>query len=272
MDARGARWAGEDPLGSLDSLEVDRFEGHTFGATRAGAPPASQAYFHGYAVTTLWPGEEVRALLPDPLEPAPNPALAGRHPVLFLFGEQRRGAVIYGGVTIPSALVYQEFTMAVPFARHRERGSLHVHLPRMVSSFRPAVLTGNWVYGFEKRMGRMEQEGPVVSVRDEGGASLFRARTAPGPRGDAGAARRFDTLRRWFELPVTGIREDGRWVSSYWRFDVTAARLRAADAQVHVHPDLVRGRAGGPCATVPGGVFSIDGMRWALSWPSTPRF
>lgn len=266
LDARAPRVP--DPLGHL---EVSRFPGRVDAAERAGTPLASQAWFHGHAVVTLWPRADIEALLPPPFEPAPNPRLPDSHPVLFLFGDQRNGAVIYGGVTLASRVVYQEFTMAVPFARHRECGSLHLYLPCMVSSFRPAVLTGNRVYGFAKRVGRLTRHGCVCAVRDADGTLLFEAHVEP-TTADGAAATRFDTLRRWLALPVTGRREDGRWVSSYWHFDVARARIRPARARVRVAAALSPGVAAGRHVALPGGAFEVGAMRWVLSWPSRAGF
>lgn len=253
--------------------QVRCFDGRVQTAESAGAPLASQAVFYGCVVVTSWPRDDVRVLLPDDLEPASDVSgSSGRHPVVFLLGDQRRGAVIFAGIEFPSRLVYQEFTMAVPFVRHRSGRFLHIYLPRMVSSFLPATWVGNRAYGFAKCSGRIEREDRVHAVRDDTGGLLLRACVDVRDSLEDAARCNFETLRTWFELPVTGIRSDGRYVSSYWRLDFRGARVSAAEASVEIHAPFARGVVPGRHASVAHGSFGVEGMVWRLSWPVSCRF
>ena len=253
-------------------LDIRSFEGVVHpadGSTRM----ASQAAFHGCAVVTEWPRAEVEALLPAPLVLARSHSEPGdRHPVVFLLGDQRQGAALFGGVTLPTPVVYEEFSMAVPFVRHREGEALQIFVPRMICSFFPAMWTGNLSYGFGKRMGRVQREGPFYSVSDTSGSLLFRAQVEVQDRGlDAPNRRQFEALRMLFELPVFGIRPDGSFVSSYWDFDVRQARVRPADAIVTIAAPFASGLRLGEHADIETGSFEIDGMLWRLSWPLPGR-
>lgn len=256
-----------------DFLDYEHFEGRVRRADAAAASVASQASFHGFAIVTSWSRAEAAALLPDELVLAPNTSDTPElHPVVFLFGDQRGGAAVYGGFTFPTAVVYQEFTLALPFVRHRDGDRLLIHVPRMVCSFPPAMWVGNAAYGFEKRLGSMGFEGPIYAVRDAGGALLCHAHFETGvPRATA-VARDFDAFRALFDQPVTGRRTDGRFVSSLWRFDCNDARIRPADALVTIDAPFAAGIRPGEHPDVEGGSFAVEGMVWRLSWPRACGF
>lgn len=244
------------------------------GALRDGSAAtfASQAFFHGCISITAWRSDEVQRLLPEPLVLAENRSRSpDLHPVAFLFGEQRYGATIFGGLTLPTPIVYQEFTMAVPFVRHRGGRFLHTFLPRMVCSYFPATWVGNTHYGFGKRMGQMRWEGRIFAVCDATGELWLHAHVEELPP-SAATARSFERARALFALPVVGIRSDGRHVSSYWDFDVRAAQVRPVDAMVTIDAPFATGLLPGEHADVPGGSFAVDGLVWRLSWPGHCQF
>jgi hypothetical protein len=250
-----------------DLLDPRSFDGVV---QRAGASArmASQAAFHGCAVATAWPREEVAALLPDRLTLAPSRgASTDRHPVVFLFGDQRHGAALYGGVTFPTPVVYEEATLAIPFVRHQDE-SLWIYVPRMVCSFAPAMWTGNASYGFRKCMGRVRREGPFYRVTDLAGSPWLEAQVEVADRAPGEPDRhRFEALRALFDQPVLGFRSDGRPVRSYWQFDAREARVRPADAIVCVLQPFVEGLRPGEHPDLEAGSFEIEGMVWRLSWP-----
>lgn len=256
-----------------DFLDYEHFEGSVHRDDASAASVASQASFHGFAVVTSWSRAEAAALLPEELVLAPNTSATPElHPVVFLFGDQRGGAAVYGGLTFPTAVVYQEFTLALPFVRHREGDRLLIHVPRMVCSFPPAMWVGNAVYGFEKRMGSMRYEGPIYAVRDSGGALLCHAHFETAPPADPNVTRDFEAFRSLFDQPVTGRRADGRFVTSFWKFDCRDARIRAADALVTIDAPFAAGLYPGEHADVASGSFAVEGMVWKLSWPRACGF
>lgn len=214
----------------------------------------------------------MQRLLPASLVLAENRSRSrDLHPVVFLFGEQRHGATIFGGVTVPTPVVYGEFTMAVPFVRHRGGRFLHTYLPRMVCSYFPATWVGNAYYGFGKRMGSMGWEGRIFAVCDEAGALWFHAHVgehAP----DSASPRSMEALRSLFALPVVGIRSDGRYVSSYWDFDFAAAQVRPIDVLLTIDAPFAAGLVPGDHGGFPGGSFAVDGLVWRLSWPANCQF
>lgn len=246
------------------------FRGPVCGIDAARATWGAQSSFHGNVAVSVWPRATVQALLPPDLVLATRTAgPRDAHPVLFLFGDQRAGAPIYGGVPLRSAVVYQEFAMVVPFVRHRGGRFLHSWLPRMVCSWPLATWTGNVHYGFAKRMGRMGWQGPIYTVADERGALLFHAHveieadTAADPEAVV-------ALRAALALPLAGVRRDGRFVSAYWDLDFAAARVRRARARIAIDAPFADGLEPGEHAAR--AALGVENAIWRLSWPTRCRF
>ena len=168
---------------------------------------AGQARFHGWIVFTSWPRGDVEPLLPAELELAASTAAHDMHPVVFAFGEQTEGAVIFGGLTLPSAPGYHEFGMAVPFVKLREGRLLYVYVARMYATYLPAVLAGNAYYGFGKEMATMGWRGRTFLIDGQDHRRLLHADAEPGGSWSAGSGctlTNFDAVRATFALPVVG--------------------------------------------------------------------
>lgn len=247
------------------------YHGTVRGAREAHLALASQAVFSGSIVVTSWTREEVAPLVPDPLVLAePREQETERHPVVFLFGHQRYGAPIFGRLAFPTPVVYEEFTMAVPYVRHRDARSLHLYLPRMICSYAPATWTGNAFYGFGKRMGRLEWRGPICAVCDAEGRLLAHVQLEREAE-SAGVPPNFDAIRGLLEPPVAGRRDDGRWVESYWSFDFARARVAAADALVTIDRAFADGLRPGTHPDLPAGSLHVRDVVWRLSLPTPLR-
>src|SRR5262245_59585576 len=117
------------------------------------APPASipvrepasfvgQASFSGVLCVCNWLRRDAAVLLPEGLALAANRASPDLHPVVFMFGEQADGATIFGGMRFPVPVRYGEFGIAVPFVS-TDSQQLYTFVPRMYSSYFPAVWHGN---------------------------------------------------------------------------------------------------------------------------------
>src|SRR5882724_1686714 len=128
------------------------FPGPAIAADAAGNRFVGQARFSGCIAFTNWRRAEVEAFLPPELQLATNAVAADLHPVVFVFGDQAAGAILFAGFTVPTGAAYQELAIVVPFVRYRGGRHLHSYVPRMYSSYFPAVWHGNAHYGFSKEM------------------------------------------------------------------------------------------------------------------------
>lgn len=241
-------------------------DGRVLEAAAAGATFVGRSCFNGWLATVAWPRDVVAALLPTALRLAGDGAAT--HPVLFLFGAQTAGTVVYGGVPMPLAIDFGEFGLAVPFVRHYEGSYQHLYFPRMCSSYFPAVSDGNVHYGLAKRLAVMAWRPPVFWMTSETGRLLFHAIVEPtGPWTDAAAVDAFRVAHRLGTLPVLGRCAGERLVTSYFDWDAREARARSVRARLVVSGDLVDGLAGMESVAGDGAMCEVSGMTWRLSWP-----
>lgn len=251
-------------------LGRDAFPGPALAAPVAPTSFAGQARFNGCIAICNWRRDAVAAALPPELELAANRSRHRHwHPVVFIFGEQIDGATIFGGITVPMGVRYDEVAFAVPFVRRRDGERLHIFIPRMYSSYFPATWTGNAHYGLAKVMARMEWRGGCYTVTTLDGVEQFRGVVEPaGPW----IAARDCTLRSLvevqgiFALPIAGRRGDGRYVGSFFGWDFAAARVRPVRATVSI-PSFAGAVAPRSSTALAAGTFEVAGMRWRLSWP-----
>jgi hypothetical protein len=264
---------------------------------RTPAPPsagrrsvAGESTFDGCIVFTMWPRDDVAGVLPPELTLADvvpaSAALAGpgdgaaagrqarRHPVAFVFGDQRDGRVVFARRALPLGIGYGELGLVIPFVRHREAARVHAFVARMYSSYFPVVWDGNVRYGFAKDLALMSWQGAMFVMTSADGALLLHAGIAPASSWSAAPANAlagFVTLREVFALPMLGRRADGVIVCSSfdWAFD--AAAVRAVDAWISIDASLGPGLAPCDLEGTPGGAFEVRGMRWRLSWPGACR-
>src|SRR5262245_50922230 len=244
-------------------IDVEAFRGSFVG----------KALFNGCIVFCNWPRDAVAKLLPEDLELAGNAsAMPQLHPVAFVFGDQTDGRTLYAGTSVRVGAAYQEFTLAVPFVRHAGGRFLHTYLPRMVSSYFPATWSGNFYYGFPKRMGRMWWEGPIFLMTDDEGRLLLHAQVeAAGAWRPGAEVVELDRIRAVFGLPVLGRKAAGRYVSSYFHWDFAEARARPIDALISIDSPFAARLELGSHADVPSASFRVEGMAWRLSWPGPCR-
>lgn len=235
---------------------------------------AGQARFSGCIAFTNWPRNDVEALLPSELELAPNATAPDVHPVMFVFGDQADGALLFAGFTVPTGVTYQELGIVVPFVHHRGGRHLYSYVPRMYSSYFPAVWHGNAHYGFSKEMARMRWQGTVFLATREDGSLLLHA--AAEPMGDWSpgarcAAPNFDAMRAIMALPVLGRRDDRNYVCSYFGWDFRDALVRPSDSCVSIDAPFLAGLRPRLCHDTASGTFEVRGMIWRLSWPTSVR-
>jgi hypothetical protein len=250
------------------------FAGPVIDVDAAGTRFAGQARFSGCIAFTNWPRAEVEALLPPELELAPNTMAVDLHPVVFVFGDQADGALLFAGVTLPTGVTYQELGIVVPFVRQRGGQHLHSYVPRMYSSYFPAVWHGNAHYGFSKETAVMRWQGPVFLATREDGSLILHADTEPTGSWSPGArceAPNFAAMRSVFALPVIGRRDDRSYVGSYFGWDFRETQVRPSDSCVSIDAAFLPGLRPGLRHDTASGTFEVRDMIWRLSWPGPCR-
>src|SRR5882724_2942985 len=251
-------------------LGTNAFRGD--GVTEAGVsalPLAGQARFNGVVMFVNWSRRDVEAVLPGEIELAANGLAPDLHPVVFILGEQTEGALIFFFFQAEDGIRYHEVGIAVPFVRHGPNRELHIYIPRIYSSYFPAVWNGNVHYGFAKKLARIWQEGAALVVGEDG-APLLRADVEPAGDWWPGARcplANFEAMRAVFALPVLGRRADGRYVCSRFDWAFGDALVRQAEARVCIEVPLGQGLTPRRCPIVREGAFELRGMLWRLSWP-----
>jgi hypothetical protein len=239
----------------------------------SGAPLAGQARFNGAVLFLNWSRRDVEAVLPADVTLAANSLVPAMHPVVFIVGEQTEGALIFGGFTIPTGIRYEEVAIAVPFVRCGRDPALHIYIPRIYSSYFPAVWNGNVHYGFAKRLARIGSDGAAVVVTEDG-APLLRAELTPAGDWLSGAhcsLAHFEAMCAVFALPVLGRRGDGRYVRSRFEWGFEDAAVRRIGGHVSIEASLGQGLTPRRCPVDPEGGFEVRGMLWRLTWPVSGR-
>jgi hypothetical protein len=167
---------------------------------------------------------------------------AGSVRCLVLFGEQTAATTCFAGVPMPWGIRYHELMIAVPFVQQAARPGEHLYVHRMVCDYWPAVWVGNRYYGFGKRFARMTWDGERFVATD----------TSHGIQSAAA-------------LPVVGHRGDGTLISSRFEWDFRAAVVDVARADLTLNPGLLD--LHGDDQKRAEAAYSVQRMRWRLSWP-----
>jgi hypothetical protein len=234
-----------------------------------------EAIFHGHIAVWSWPVEEVRQLLAPGLvlaTPTPGePAGDQEHPVLFVYGEQTRGANFFAGIPLRSGLAYHEAGLLIPFVRHKDRPTLLTFVPRMYASFFPPVWHDEAYYGLGKQLVTFGHEGPFRLCMSNVGRRLLLEFTVE-PRGPWLPAGSCDLpvhtlIQRAAGLPIVGRVGDGSFVGSHFLWDFRSAEVREADSLVELHPGVLDGIPGRACPDVARGTLEVHGLIWRLGWP-----
>lgn len=189
------------------------------------------------------------------------------HPVLVLFGEQSRPALLRAGLALPMGPSYGELGVFVPYVRAVDCRTLCTLAWRMWSTYSPAVWEGNHRY-FAKAMASMRSTDELVVAADGAGRPLLHAVVAA-----AGEWRRpdglatLDAIRDAFALPVLGVPAHGRPAVSYFDWDFAAARVRPVQASIWIAAALAGDAAPCELQVTGGDAVAIRDMAWRLSWP-----
>jgi hypothetical protein len=257
-------------------LDMAAFPGPAFRRNALGNPFVSQSRFNGHITFSNWPRTDVEKLLPPDLELCANiSATPDVHPVVFIFGDQKQGAMMFGGFTFSLGVNYQELGMVIPFVRHKRGPYVHTYMARMYSSYAVATWNGNFHYGFSKEMARLWWQGPLYIVTTENDSLLLHASVEAGGKWSAGGSctlPNFAAMQTIFALPVVGRKSNGAYICSYFGWDFDEALVRPADACVSIDAPLVDGLTPRECHDIVSGTVQVRGMLWKLSWPAACQF
>lgn len=239
-------------------------------AVTPGASFVSRAVFDGSIVCTAPPRSEVERALPKELRLASGAADSDWHPVLFIVGDQTRGASRVGGIDVEWGTQYQELVVAVPFVAPRRAGSLSVYAAAMFSSYWAPNWWGRVAYGYDKRLATLERRGPIQALTTPQDGLVFQiALEASGPwqAADPAVPGCVQALRRIAELPWIGRKPNGGFVRSFSRWLFEDAQMRPVEARPLLHRPLAVGLPTGPYEPVRDASVEVRGMTWWLSWP-----
>jgi hypothetical protein len=237
----------------------------------AGREFVGEATFNGCVAVCDRPRREIGRWLPRGMRlTEPSPSERVDHAIVFLFGEQTRGTIHFGGVPIPLGIRYHEFALLVPNVRFGASTALHTFVARMYSSYFPAVWSGNAHYGFAKELARMRWSGSEFSLTSAGGQAAMRAvieSRTEWSRAVGSPSAAVSVMQLLNRLPVLGVRRDGRVMRSRFHFGLNVALVRDVDATITVGSPLVAGQPTGIYRAKKDGGFEVSDMSWRLSWP-----
>jgi hypothetical protein len=231
----------------------------------------AETRFSGFIVSCPWSRDDVARILPPTLRLAAAPGVArDQHPVVFVFGEHDRSAVLFASLALSTGVRFRELLIAVPYVREAQGTRRALFVPRVFSGEPVVTWSGNAHYGFAKQMVPMEWLGDTFVVSGDDGGLLTHAtvqatapwQQAPGTRPPALVAAA--ALAR---LPFLGHRRDGSLVWSHSAWDFAEAWIRPVRASISIDAPLGRGLAPTLCHGAPLGGLEVAGMRWRLSWP-----
>jgi hypothetical protein len=224
--------------------------------------------FTGCVIATERPRGEIERLLPAGVGLACK-AAAATHPLVFIFGQQSEGTILFGGMSYPLGVRYTEFGVAIPSVTYRGGGALHTYVPRMYSSYFPPVRDGNVHYGFTKAQAVIDWHGPIATLTTPDGVLLCHATVEA-----LGAWRRHAAARdalAWVEamvaLPILGRRANGRFVRSRFRFGFSDSLIRPVRCAMAIEVPLIEGCAAERLYSAADAAVEMQGMLWQLSWP-----
>lgn len=256
-------------------LDGSSYSGPAFGSEQAPASLVTRAIFDGCMVCRALPRSEVERALPAELRLPSGPPNSDRHPVLFLFGEQARGATRVGNIDVQWGIAYQELIVAVPFVAPQGSGRLCVYVTAMYSSYYLSNWEGSVAYGFQKRLAAAGWRGPIYAVTTPEDGLVFQASVEPASswrRATEAPPSALSALERISALPWLGRKPNGVFVQSRSLWLLDAAQARSVEACVMLHVPPAVGLPTGRYEPVRGGGVEVRGMVWWLSWPRSFAF
>jgi hypothetical protein len=242
---------------------------------RAGSDDPSFVAATRFAGAIAWcelPRDDVAKMIPHALRLPPPPRTRGdRHPVVFIFGQHDRSAVVFASLTVRTGARFHEMVVGVPFVHGPDGAGPSLFVSRVFSGEPVATWSGNAHYGYAKRLVPMEWLGDTFVVSDEGGTLLAHVAVEPAggwERAANSALQAHTATMALSRLPVLGQRPDGQLVRSRFEWSFADGWTRALRASVHIDAPLGPGLACGVHHAA-GDSVEVSGMGWRLSWPES---
>jgi hypothetical protein len=221
---------------------------------------AGQATFSGCLAVLDLPSALLLARLPPGMAlPAAGHASSA---CLLAFGEQSHSTGYIGGWPLPWGVQYHELMLAVPVASERSPGGRCLFVLGMACDASWAVWNGNLHYGFNKRLASMSWDGTRFLVSDGGNRPGFDATFSSRQEDE----HDLEWIRAAAELPVIGMRDDGRAIECRFDWSFTDAVTIAGRLALSVSPCFAELPLSGSEVTCDR-AHLVEGMRWRLSWP-----
>jgi hypothetical protein len=217
-----------------------------------------QSTFSGCALTAHLPRPLVAAWIPEGCELESDHQHL--HPVIFLFGDQQRGAMVYGERAVSAPITYNEWAALVPGVR--AGGQVFLFVASMVCNYPVAQFYGNNYYGYRKQLGSLHwtDRECEISVREP----LMRATLEPATAcGNAEADELFSTL----QSPVLGLGSRGRFMHSCWKFQPEIAEFWRVGATLEVDRAFAPGVTPFSAVVSRDNGFLVRGVPWQLTAP-----
>jgi hypothetical protein len=265
-------------------LGPDEFEGG-FSARTGASLVGLQATYSGTVVVTNTDRAVVQQMLPAGMSlasPKPLTFGSGKHPVIYMIGEQRSPSTFSPLGVFPAGPPdgYKEMILLVPFVTRGGGSNWQNLIVRMYLSSDIAVFGGNEVYGYQKVKGRLDkaesQGGANWAVLLENPSTLmFRADLPPADPSETGsptaAPPRWADVEKILSMPFFGTSPDGIQLCSYWELTFGGNSITPTTSKHQVFRKFRDGmepwETMGPLAEAVGGAFVMNGVRWRLGAP-----
>jgi hypothetical protein len=185
------------------------------------------------------------------------------HPIVFLFGDQQRGAVVYGDRVVTAPITYNEWAALVPGVYLPGQAGPFTFVAGMVCNYPVARFFGNTYYGYRKRLGTLLWKGRNCEVSV--GKPIMRMALDQPTACDAEAAT---ALFTHLQSPVLGLNANGDFMFSHWNFDPAIAEFWRVGARVEVDRRFAPGVSPFAAAVSRDDGFMLRGLPWQLSAPA----
>lgn len=196
----------------------------------------------------------LQAVLPEGMSLHPQTLTPeGTHPVSILCNRQMgvRASVMPGFLAYPN---YYEAIVAINCVRVDGHEGMFSYLPNLYLNSRLPQLTGVWLYGYNKRMGRLSMGQDRYSVCDQSGVPIYDGRYDQ--RDFARPLSHFPAAGQVQALAGQTVVTRGkfsRWQFSSFDFNLSSAYVAGVRARVNVHDAAL--------ADLPKGAMQADPIR-----------
>lgn len=219
-----------------------------------------QSTFSGCALTVHLP----RVIVTDWIPPGCGLKSTSEHlhPVVFLFGDQQRGAMVYGERVVTAPITYNEWAALVPGVTTAGQESAFTFVAGMVCNYPVAQFYGNTFYGYRKQLGSLfwDENNCEISVRE----TIMRASLEQPAACDL---EDVEELFNYLHAPILGLDSRGGLMYSQWKFQPEIAEFWRVAASLEVDHAFAPGVNPFSAAVTQKDGFMLRGLPWQLTAP-----